>query len=178
MRRVVYPLPEGAIKDETADAIRAALRNGAKALAEGASPMFQQIPGFPDPSQGRSEPRIQHPRAARRALGVPGARARRRGSTREPQQRRDLALALRDDYPAGGTISQAAALEVAALLRDCVGWKESIEYVDALPASIRELDLLQEQRCLAQSKTGDHRAAIAALEELVAGAATARSVRA
>ena len=166
MRRVVYPLPEGTITDETATAIRAALRNGVKALADGASPMFQQIPGFPDPAKVDPN-RASAIRKQLDALSAFQARVREARLTREPQTRRELALALRDAYPAGGTISQAVALEVAALLRDCVGWKESIEYIDALPGSIRELDLLQEQRCLAQSKTGDHRAAIAALEELV-----------
>ena len=165
MRRVVYPLPEGAISDATAAAIQGALRKGVKALADGTSPMFQQIPGFPDPA--RVDPnRASAIRRQLDALSAFQARVREARLTREPQQRRALALALRDDYPADGTIAQAVALDIAALLRDCVGWKESIEYIDALPGAIRELDFLQEQRSLAQSKTGDHVAAIAALEEL------------
>jgi tetratricopeptide (TPR) repeat protein len=166
MRRVVYPLPEGAITDDTADAVRAALRSGVKALADGASPMFQQIPGFPDPD--KIDPnRASSIRRQLDALSAFQARVREARLAREPEQRRELALALRDAYPAASAISQAVALEVAALLRDCVGWAESIEYIDALPGSIRELDLLQEQRSLAQSKAGDHLAAIAALEELI-----------
>jgi tetratricopeptide (TPR) repeat protein len=166
MRRVVYPLPEGAISDATAAAIRAALLGGVKALADGASPMFQQIPGFPDPA--KIDPnRASAIRKQLDALSAFQARVREARLAREPQQRRVLALALRNDYPADGTISQPVALDVAALLRDCVGWKESIEYIDALPESVRELDVLQEQRSLAQSKTGEHLAAIAALEQLV-----------
>jgi tetratricopeptide (TPR) repeat protein len=166
MRRVVYPLPEGAIADATATAIRTALCAGIRGLADGTSPMFQQIPGFPDPV--KIDPnRASAIRKQLDALSAFQARVREARLAREPQQRRVLALALRDDYPADGTISQPVALDVAALLRDCVGWKESIEYIDALPESVRELDVLQEQRSLARSKTGEHLAAIAALEELV-----------
>ena len=64
-------------------------------------------------------------------------------------------------------MSQAVALEMAAMLRDCAGWKKAAEYIDVLPASIRDLDSMQEQRNLALSKTGEHLKAIAALEELV-----------
>jgi tetratricopeptide (TPR) repeat protein len=166
MRRVVYPLPEGTVKDDTATAIRDALRKGVKPLAEGTSPMFQQIPGFPDPA--RVDPnRASAIRRQLDALAAFQARVREARLTRDAAQRTALALALRSDYPADGTIAPSAALDIVALLRDCVGWKESVAYIDALPDSIRELDVLQEQRSLAQSKSGEHLAAIAALEELV-----------
>ncbi len=165
MRRIVYPLPEGTVTDATADAIRSALRAAVRALAQGDSPMYQQIPGFPDPA--RIDPKRAS--AIRRQLDALSAfQVRVREARLAPKdQRLGFALALRDAYPATGTIPQSVALEVAALLRDSGGWQQSIDYIDALPEPMRRLDLLQEQRGLAQSKTGDHRLAIAALEELV-----------
>jgi hypothetical protein len=74
---------------------------------------------------------------------------------------------LRDDYPANAIVPQGVALEVAMLLRDCAHWQDCIDYIDALPESLRRLGQLQEQRCLAVSKTGNHLDAISALEQLV-----------
>jgi tetratricopeptide (TPR) repeat protein len=166
MRRVVYPLPEGAITDATAAAIRTKLEQGVKALAEGASPMYQHIPGFPDPK--KIDPaRASSIRKQLDQLAAFQARVREARLASAAPQRRGLALALQRDYPANKPMSQAVALEMAAMLRDCAGWKEAAEYIHALPASIRDLDSMQEQRNLALSKTGEHLKAIAALEELV-----------
>src|SRR5436305_206497 len=49
MRRITFPMPEGAITDETAAAIKAALVAGIPALAEGRTPPFASISGFPGP---------------------------------------------------------------------------------------------------------------------------------
>jgi len=167
MRRLVYPLPEGSVNDTTAEAIKAALRAGAKALVDGASPMYQSIPGFPDPAKVDPS-RASAIRKQLDALSAFQARVRAVRLTRDKAARADAAKALRDDYPATGRITQGVALEVAMLLRDCTDWQDCIAYIDALPDSMRNLDQLQEQRSLALSKTGNHLAAIAALEELIA----------
>jgi tetratricopeptide (TPR) repeat protein len=166
MRRLTYPLPEGAITDETAAKIRDVLKNGTPNLVQGASPMFQHLPGFPD--ERKIDPnRASSIRKQLDALSAFQAKVREASLARDPAKRRELALALRDAYPAHAPKSQAVALELVALLRDCVGWDEMSHYVDALPDSIRDLDFVQEQRCLAQSKAGDHMLAIGALEELI-----------
>ena len=167
MRRLVYPLPEGSVTDASAEAIKAALRTGAKALAAGTSPMYQTIPGFPDPA--KIDPhRASVIRQQLDALSRFQGRVRTARLSRDKTARAAAAQALRDDYPATGTIPQGVALEVAMLLRDCASWQECIDYIDALPEPIRTLDQLQEQRSLALSKTGNHLQAIAALEQLIA----------
>jgi tetratricopeptide (TPR) repeat protein len=166
MRRLVYPLPDGSVSDDHALAIQAALRGGARALAEGASPMVQHIPGYPDPA--RIDPqRASVIRAQLDALSAFQARVRAARLTRDRAQAAELARALRDEYPADSAVPQSVALEVAMLLRDVVGWQDCIAYIDALPAALREGDALQEQRSLALSKTGDHLQAIGALEQLI-----------
>lgn len=166
MRRLTFPLPEGVITDDTAAKARDALRCGARALADGTSPMYQHIPGFPDP-QKVDPNRAQSIRNQLDAIVAFQTRVREARLVSDKVKKRTLALALRDENPPTRPISQAVALELVALLRDCVGWGETIEYVDALPQAIRDLDVVQEQRSLAQSKSGNHEVAIAALEQLI-----------
>jgi tetratricopeptide (TPR) repeat protein len=167
MRRLTYPLPEGAIEDASAAAIRAALKRGARELVEGSSPMFQHLPGFPDPKKVDPN-RASAIRKQLDELSAFQAQVRTARVAADGARRKQLALALREAYPASAPMSQAVALELVTLLRDCVGWRETIEYIDALPSSTRDLDFVKEQRCLAQSKSGDHEQAIGALEELIA----------
>ena len=166
MRRLVFPLAEGAISDDTAAQVRAALVAGANALASGASPMYEHIPGFPDPS--KVDPRRAS--AIRKQLDLIAAfqaRVREARLVSDKAKRRELALAVLAEQPPGKPISQAVALELVALLRDVVGWSETIAYIDALPQDIRELGAVREQRSLALSKSGNHEQAIAALESLI-----------
>lgn len=166
MRRLAYPLADGSVGEKAADAIQAALRAGAAALAQGASPMYQTIPGFPDPA--RIDPgRASAIRRQLDALAAFQAQVRSVRLTRDAAPRKAAALALRDAYPAAGALPQGVALEVAMVLRDCAGWQDCIDYIDALPPALGQLDVLQEQRCLAQSKTGNHVEAIAAIEQLI-----------
>jgi hypothetical protein len=166
MRRLTFPLPEGAITDENAERIRNALRTGARALADGTSPMYAQLPGFPDPA--KVDPyRAQTIRTQLDAIVAFQTRVREARLVSDRAKKKALALALRDEHPASRPVSQAVALELVSLLRDCAGWDEMIAYIDALPPSIRALDVVQEQRWLGQSKSGNHEVAIAALEDLI-----------
>ncbi len=163
MRRVTYPLPEGQITDETATGIRAALKTGIENLAAGDSPLFQALPGYPtavDPKRASSIRRLLEDLSAFQAK----ARAVRLASE---DKRREMALKLRDENPPSSAVIQSVALDVLYLLRDCANWEDVLAYIDSLPQPIRDLDVVYEQRCLAQSKTGDHLTAIAALEELI-----------
>ncbi len=166
MPRLVYPLTDGSIGDAAAEAIRNALRAKAVALAAGRSPMYQHIPGFPDPEQIDPN-RASVIRAQLSKVSEFQARVRAVRLARGIDARREAARALRDDYPASDTIPQSVAIEVAMLLRDCSHWQDCIDYIDALPDSVRDLSQLQEQRCLALSKTGNHLEAIGALEQLI-----------
>ena len=166
MRRLAYPLVDGEITDAAAAAIQQALRAGARSLAEGMSPVYQFIPGFPDAS--KVDPtRASAIRGQLDALSAFQADIRAVQIERDPARRRAMALSLCDDYPAATARSPGVAIEILTMLRDAAGWQECIDYADALPDAIRRLDLVREQRSLASSKTGDHLQAIAALEELI-----------
>jgi tetratricopeptide (TPR) repeat protein len=77
------------------------------------------------------------------------------------------ALELRKRYYTGGPIQKPVAIELLYTLRDCTDWSTTLEFIDNLPADLRNSPLVQEQRALALSKSGDHEAAIGALRELI-----------
>jgi hypothetical protein len=131
--------------------------------------MYAQLPGFPDPA--KVDPyRAQTIRTQLDAIVAFQTRVREARLVSDKAKKKALALALRDEHPASRPVSQAVALELVSLLRDCVGWDEMIAYIDGLPPSIRALDFVQEQRSLglSKSKSASHEAAIAAIEDLIA----------
>lgn len=166
MRRLTYPLADGAISDDEAVHIRDALLSGARAMAEGASPMYQSIPGFPhedkvDPSRASAI------RGQMEALAAFQARVRAARNNRDRAKQREMALDLYAEYPPSKVVSTSVALEILALLRDCVDWQAMLDYTKAMPASFRDMDFVKEQVSLGNSKSGDHLEAIGALEELI-----------
>jgi tetratricopeptide (TPR) repeat protein len=163
MRQVRYPLPAESISDENAASIKSILQTGIPPLASGDSPFYQALPGYPD----RLDPqRASSFRDALRELSEFQAEVH---ATRcAPQSEcRDRALKLRQRYFAGGPIQQVVALELLYVLRDCTDFQTTRDFIDSLPKDIRDLPVVQEQRALALSKSGDHITAIGALEELI-----------
>jgi hypothetical protein len=163
MRQMRYPLPEGRITDATAEAVRAALEKDIAALAEGKSPIFAAVPGFPkklDPQSADSFRRFVEELSGFQAK----VRAVRATASEERAAR---ALALREEFAGRKTLVPAVAVELMQLLRDCAGWEPMLEFIDALPEPLRRLPIVEEQRCLAVSKTGKPQEAIGLLEELI-----------
>jgi tetratricopeptide (TPR) repeat protein len=164
MRQIRYPLPEGEVTDATAAAIRDALARGVPPLAAGVSPMFETLSGYPsrvdatrvDVIRGSLEDLGRFQAAARAVALAPKA------------TRRAEALALKQQYTSTPPVLPAVALEVMMVLRDFADWTDTLQYIDSLPESLAKLPLVKEQRNLALSKTGDHRDALAALQQLVA----------
>ena len=164
IRQARYPLPDGAVSDAAAAAVRAAIAPAIEKMAAGTSPVFETLPGYPT--------KVQPERASviRGFLDeISAFQATVRAVRAAPQaERAARAREVRDRFPPASTKLASVALDLAFLLRDQAGWSEMLTYIDALPASIRTMPIFREQRCLAQSQAGDHLAAIGALEELVA----------
>jgi len=59
------------------------------------------------------------------------------------------------------------SFELLTLVRDSLSWDALQEFVASLPAVLQRHAFVREQLLLAQSKLGDHHAAIAGLEELI-----------
>lgn len=164
MRQIRYPLPEGDVTDETAAAVRAALTQSVPPLAAGMSPMFQTLDGYPVAVKAERASAMRS-YLDELSLFQTAARAVRLAPKAE---QRTQALALQQKYASQPPIVPAVALEVMYVLRDYADWQDTLAYIAGLPESLSKLPVVREQRYLAQSKTGDHRTAIAALEELVA----------
>lgn len=164
MRQLRFPLTEGNVTDATAAEAKAALAKGLAALAAGDSPVFQAVPGFPDDIDQAGLAAFQD------AVGELSRfeAAVRRVRAAPEEQRRKLALDVRDEYGGSAVVRQAVVLELVRLLRDEVDWDALLEYVDTLPANVVKHPLVLEQRALALAKTGDPLTAVGDLETLVA----------
>lgn len=164
IRQARYPLPEGKIGDPTAQAIQAALSGPLTKLADGATPVFQTLPGYPDQVVSNQATVIRG-----QLDELSDFQARVRAVRHAPAaERRARALALRDEFPAAATKLPNLAQELVHLLRDWAESTDVLDYIQGLPATLRQLPAIHEQRCLAQSNAGDHERAIGALEELIA----------
>ena len=165
MRQLRFPLPATVIDDATAEDIIRILVAQVPALARGLSPVFQAIPHYPNVAAARRS--ALSFRSDLESLSAFQAEviAAREAPAGERQAR---ALALRDrTLGGGGPVQKAVALELLYLLRDCADWQTTLAHIDALPAELQTLPVVQEQRALALSKDGDHLAAIGALKELI-----------
>jgi MAP3K TRAFs-binding domain len=162
MRQLRYPLPAVSVDDVTAGQIRQIFVEGVPKLARGQSPVFEFLPGFPNPDPRRASAfrqtleelsAFQAEVLAARSLSGPASAAK--------------ALELRDKFYGGGPVQAAVALELLYLIRDCTDWKTTLQFIASLPAELQQQPLVKEQRALAQSQDGDHHAAIGALRALI-----------
>ena len=82
-------------------------------------------------------------------------------------EKRAKALEVFERHGGKRAIQESVVIELLGLLRDVVGWKETLDYIESLPPSIARHPLVLEQRALALSKSGDPAAAAGRLEELI-----------
>ena len=162
MRQIRYPLPAESISDETAAEIIGIVSAAIPVMARGESPFYQVFPKFPevDASRTTSFKEALQELSAFQAEII----AARSASGDECRAR---ALDLRQRYYSGGPIRKAVAIELLYTLRDCTDWNTTSQFIESLPDDLRQSPLVQEQRALALSKSGDHDTAIGALRELI-----------
>jgi hypothetical protein len=163
MRQVRYPLPAESVDDATAERIREILKESVPKLAHGQSPVYEFLPGYPDKLDPK---RASAFRKTLEELASFQAEVHAARSLPQPYSTQK-ALELRDRFYAGGPVQFAVALELLYLLRECTDWKTTREYIERLPDEIKTTTVVKEQHALAQSKDGDHHAAIGALRELI-----------
>jgi len=163
MRQIRYPLPEESISDKTSAEIIKIVQDAIPVMAAGDSPFYQVFPKFPqfDPTRATAFKKSLE-ELSKFQSEIIAAR------TATGDQRRTRALQLRDRYYTGGPIQKAIAIELLYTLRDCTDFNTTLEFIDRLPADLRNAPLVKEQRALALSKSGNHDDAIGALKELIA----------
>jgi hypothetical protein len=165
MPRVVYTMNEGTITPATADEIRKQVEQGISSLKDGESPVFQSVPGFPDAAL--DDDRVSRFQADVESVNELLGRVRAVRRTVDPEGKKRAALALRDELADDKAVRDGVHIEMMELLRDCAGWQDMLDWIEAMPDRLRTRPAIQEQRLLAVSKQGKPSDAIGALEQLV-----------
>lgn len=166
IRRIPYANPTERVDDASAEQIVATLMAGIPAAARSPTPHFEIGSRYVDAAQ---QQRRAHELA--QELDAFEATYQRMQSIleRPPSERPDAARALMAEYPAEEIRSAYFAATILPFVRDATAnWQTCIDYIDRLPAELREQPFVREQRALAASKNGDHHAAIEALKTLIA----------
>ena len=164
MRRLSYALPQATISASEASAISKTLIDAIPNLALGNSPMYDVLPGYPNPSRDRAT-------TLRKELLAYSKFTESIAALKyfsDKSKAKAAALEIAEQYPAAGQLQVAIAVPVSTVIRDYIGWEESIDYISQLPDTLRNIPTLQEQLALARSKSGKHEIAIAAFEMLIA----------
>jgi hypothetical protein len=166
MRTVRYPLPEGDITNATAQAFHAAIKDPIQKLADGVSPMYGSIKGFPSnvDEQAASSMKEQLAKLAAFQASIRAVRAA------PPKDRMELAqelVAIHGIPP----MTTPVALALLRLLRDSADgvsdWKAVIDFVGKLPSELAGQGEVREQLAFALSHAGQHIESIAELETLI-----------
>jgi tetratricopeptide (TPR) repeat protein len=184
MRRLTYPLPTSTVGPDLAQQIRDRLKPAIQDMAIKLTPVHETVPvvinaldeALPRLAEVRKDfadsERVEKFRADMEALSDLLADIRR---TRfipnfDRDRKKNKALEIRDRVESSQTVQDALRLEVLYLLRDCLGWKETLDYIDTLPPILKGRPEVQEQKLLAiakRPKLEDAENAIAHLEELI-----------
>jgi hypothetical protein len=162
MRQLRFPLPDGDVGKEAAEAAREVLRKDLKGLVDGQSPVFDAVPGFPKPEVDRVTA------FADTVAQLSEFEADIRSVRAAPKsQRAERVEALVERYGKRPAVREIVALELLRAVRDNLGWKEMLAYIDDLPPKLAQLPLVLEQHALALAKAGDAPAAVGRLEQLI-----------
>lgn len=163
IRQLRYPLPEGNILDDTANTAREKLRGTIPAMIDGTTPVYECIPGYPD------KIKRDHVASFRKYVDSLSEFSKEiRNIKLLPKEQRDAPTKqLLDKYKKISAVLPTIAVEIIYLLRDNSNWENVVSFIDTLPNTVKSIPIIQEQRCLAQSKNGKHLEAIAALNELI-----------
>lgn len=161
--QVRYPLGEGTITDNTALIAREALKTGVIPMINGTSPVYECLPGYP------GQVKIENIEAFRKQMDDLSIFSTELKSIRlMPQDKRAATTQqLMDKYKKLTAIMPLISMEIIYLLRDNADWENLVTFIDTLSEPLKSAPVVQEQRSLARSKSGDHLQAIAVLEDLV-----------
>ena len=166
MRGIRYPLPDQLVSDDTASEIISKIQTAISDMASGESPFYQLFPKHREYDPARDPARATAFRKSLEDLSrFQGEIIAARSASGD--QRRARALDLSKRYYTGGPIQKAVAMELLYTLRDCTDWSTTLQFIDSLPADLRESPLIKEQRAIALSKSGNDDSAIGALRELM-----------
>jgi hypothetical protein len=170
LRRVRFPLSDGTIPKSAAQQTIKTLTASIKSLIHGTSPVFESIPGYPDPD--KIDPSLLSAfRSTVDELSAFDAEVRAVG-LHPPKSRPQAARDIVQKYGYPQATRDVVALRLLRLLADTASqatdWEFLLDYIKGLPAELARHSLVVEQRALALSKKGDVLSGAAGLEQLIA----------
>lgn len=163
MRQLRFPLTDGTLKNDNAvKAAVDALRTELMSLVQGVSPVFDAVPGFPD-ADSRQVSAFEDALAELSAFEAETRTVR----ATPKQDRPERVRALLEKYGKRPATRGTVALELLRLVRDILGWKDLLAYIDSLPEHVARAPYVREQHALARSGVGDIPGSIGDLEQLI-----------
>ncbi|MCP3705441.1 DUF4071 domain-containing protein [Paraburkholderia sp. CNPSo 3274] len=167
MRTVRYPLSTGNIDNDTAQRIQECIVPGIRALANGESPMFTAISGFPD----KPEPALAST-MKQQMMDLAVFQSAVRDVRQLPREERmEAAQELVKEHgvpPLMASVVFALLLLLRDSMNEKTDWSKLLDFIDQLPQEYREKPEVRAQRAFAISQTGDVQDAINQLEGLMA----------
>ena len=162
MTRIQYPLPSKRVTEDEAARLQEVLAAAIPKAAPQPSPIKSLIPSYPKVDQKILETfRREMEDLSSLQTEIRATRMLSKGE-QEGRIKEIVESLLSEAQP-----SPSAALEVLYLLRDCEKWADLVAFVERLPESLRELEVVREQTALAVSNGGDHARAVAMLCTLI-----------
>ena len=159
-RSIRYPLVDGLVPESEAASIRATLVEGIRRIKDAKTPWHELV--TTDETQKRAAAFREQSEA------VSLFQSRMRAARLAPRSDRTaMVKALVDDVHAASLTIPEVACELLTLVRDEVGWNDTLQFARALPASTRHLPFVREQEMLALAESGRHLEAIGLLESLI-----------
>jgi hypothetical protein len=163
IRQVRFPLAEGGITPATANAARKQLTQELRRLADGVSPVFDSVPGYPEQPDTRrlsafadlADELMAFDADIRAAYSAPRA------------DRKARALEVLARHGQKPVVRGADALLLIGMLRDLVGWEAVLAFIATLPTALARHVRVMELECLAIAKAGEPIKAVGRLEALI-----------
>jgi hypothetical protein len=157
-RSLRYPLRSGEVPDDEARKVRELLVQGLPPLTTARTPFFELVD---DDVTGAFEDEAEVIAAFQAELAA--VRLMAPGDGRQARVR----SLIEAQSPA--TLGQPEiAIELVAVVRDVLSWRDVLVLVERLPGHVRRTETVQEQRLLAEAYLGHQEDAIAGLQELIA----------
>lgn len=168
IRRLTYPMPEGSINAATAEQIHRTLLDAIPAMANGTTPVFESVPGFPDVD--RSADWVEAFRREAQSLVDWSERTAAIRAIQDNSKKSAAALALRDELLTQAALSDSMWLAMLSFLRDATSnWQVVLDWLARMPEHLASRPDCIEQRLLAEAKLkgADLEQQAGALEHLI-----------
>ena len=166
MRTVRYPLPEGMINEQTAQAFCSAVKGEIQRHARGASPMHESIHGYPSNVDEQTASTMKD-QMTQVAIFQADLRTARTVPLPARMARAQELVATYSVPPMLPTVALALLMLLRASVYKPDDWKIVIDFIGKLPDELTTLTQVREQQAFARSHTGKHLEAIAEIDALI-----------